>query len=233
MVLVSSNLALGLFGIILIISGVIAWFMGTYNDYDKGAFHTFIAILTGLGVFVTFLFYYNVVELQNQQQQLAMIQEFARINDYLLDGILNGMKEASIDVPNFVLSLTPLTNTICCSGTGYCISPTGSDPVTPQTCTTKMTLSYRIFSIWQDVILSNKYIVFDSTTYIFNFLQRANSKPLYEQWLLSKLNFTPTTQIFGDLLFEYGLPITSQTPETYQIATQKLINDPRYKSLFK
>lgn len=236
MVLVSANVALILFGIILILSALIAWYMKGYNNYDKCSFHTFIAILTGLGVFVTFMFYYNVVELQNQQQELAALQELSRINDFLINSILKNLKEASTVAPNFVLSLTPLSNTICCftastGNTGSCDITVDPDPVDAQTCTVKMTLSYRIFSIWQDLVVSSKYVIFDPNAYIYNFLQWANSDQLYLQWNISKPGLTPKAQIFGDLLFEYALPIQVQTTESYQNATTKLLNDPRYKDL--
>jgi hypothetical protein len=226
MALVSPNLALGLFGIILIIAGLIAWYMQQYHTYDKSSFHTFIAILTGLGVFVTFMFYYNVVELQNQQQQLAALQELTRINDSLQNTVLKGITTASLTIPNFVLSITPLNKASCC--TSCIIAP---DPITPQTCTETMTLSYKIFSLWQDVLVSNKFIGFDPVTYITGFLEQANSPLLFKQWGLVRNTFSSKTQTFGDLLFKYGLPITVQTPETYAQTAVALMADPIYKAL--
>lgn len=225
MTLVTPIIALGIFILILIVSGILAWRMNNYATYDKTSFHTFIAILSGLGVFVTFMFYYSVIDLQQQQQQLATIQELSRVNDSLLNSVLNEMKTASLVIPNFVLSITPLTNTVCNTS-----AP--EDPVTPQTCTTKMTLSYRIFSVWQQVIFSDKFLTIDPISYVADFLQRANSSQLAQEWNVNRLNFTSDTQIFGDLLFEYGLPITNQTPTEYISAAQKLIDDPRYINLF-
>lgn len=235
MVLVTPNVALLFFAAIIIISAVIAWWMGTYGDYDKGAFHTFIAVLAGLGVFVTFMFYYNLVQLQNQQQQLAALQEFSRINDSLLNSVLDSIRDASDIIPNFVLSITPLTNTVCCptGTTGGCVIPLDQDPVNPQSCTEKMVLSYRIFALWQDVIMSGKFMGLDAIAYISNFLQRANSQQLYVQWTMSKLNFNNNTEQFGDLLFEYGLPITDQTPQEYMSVAERMIADPRYQNIFK
>ncbi len=224
MALVSPNLALILFGLILIISGCIAWFMKKYDNYDRSGFHSFISILTGLGVFVTFMFYYNVVELQNQQQQLAAIQELARLNESGLNSVLDSLNIASSSIPNFVLSLMPLNINGC--------NTKKSDPVTPQTCTEKTSLSYKIFLMWQDVILSNKFIVFNQEAYLSNFLQRANSPQLYEQWKIIKIDFAPATQTLGDLLFQYGLPITVQTPETYQETAKTLMTDPKYQAIF-
>jgi hypothetical protein len=225
MSVVTPTIALGLFVVILIIAGILAWYMNDYASYDKGSFHTFIAILAGLGVFVTFMFYFSVIELQQQQQELATIQELARVNDSLLNSVLNEMKTASEIIPNFVLSITPLTNTVCSSN-----AP--PDPVSPQTCTEKMVLSYRIFSVWQDVIVSDRFLTMDPISYVANFLQRANSPQLEEQWSVNKLNFSSETQEFGDLLFKYGLPITNQTPAEYISTAQTLLNDPKYLSIF-
>lgn len=231
MALISEKLGLLFFATILIVSGVLAWWMGSYHDYDKGSFHTFIAILAGLGVFVTFMFYWNVISLQNQQQQLAGVQELARINDSLLESMLEEIKDASITIPNFTLSITPLTNTACCDDENSCQVTAPPDPVNPITCTQKMVLSYKIFSMWQDVLISNKFININTCSYVANFLQRANSPQLFKEWKASKINFDSKAQIFGDLLFEYGLPITIQTPEEYVKASDKLVEDPRYKEL--
>lgn len=236
MALVTPNIAVGIFILIIIISAIIAWWIGSYADYDKCSFHTFIAILAGLGVFVTFVFYFNIIQLQNQQQELAAVQELARINDSVLNSVLDEIKDASNIIPNFVTSITPLTNGICCStgttGSIVCVIEVEPDPINPQTCTEKMVLSYRIFALWQDVIISNKFINIDNISYIANFLQRANSPQLYLQWTVGRIDFDTQTQGFGDLLFEYALPITNQTPEEYVSVANKLINDPKYKALF-
>ena len=91
-----------------------------------------------------------------------------------------------------------------------------------------MTLSYKIFELWQDVILAHKFINYDPLSYIVNFLQRANSEQLYVQWTVNKINFNNETIKLGDLLFEYALPITNQTTEEYISVANKLIVDPRY-----
>jgi len=228
MALVTPNLALLLFAIILIIAAILAWVLGSYQNYDKGKFHTFISILAGLGVFVTFMFYYNVVQLQNQQQQLAVLEEIGRINDSVLNSILISLQDYSSLIPNFILSITPLTNTVCC--TNQC--STEPDPINPQTCTAKMAISYQIFSLWQDVITSGTFLSIDPLSYVSGFLQRANSSQLYSQWNVSYIGFNNKTQTFGNLLFEYGLPIVNQTPEEYTSVAQNLINDPRYSSIF-
>ena len=226
MSLVTPNVVLILLIVILLIAGIIAWRAKDYAEYDKGSFHTFIAILAGLGIFITFAFYYGVVDLQQQQQELATIQELARVNNAVLNSVLTEMKSASTIIPNFVLSITPLSNTVC-------MSSAPEDPVTPENCTEKMVLSYRIFSVWQDVIVSDNFLTMEPIAYIANFLQRANSPQLAQEWTVNKLNFSSATQTFGDLLFEYGLPITNQTPAEYISVAEKLMADPRYTSIFK
>ena len=243
MPLVTPNIAIAIFLFILIISGIIAWRNDNYGNYDVGKFHTFIAILGGLGVFVTFMFYYNIVGLQQQQQTLAAIQEVSRIDDSLINSVLSEMQSVSNVVPNFVNSLNPLTNTVCCNNQncsevcqdGQCsilADKDAIDNISVETCTTKMVLSYRIFALWQDIIPSNKYVNFNAVSYISNFLQRANSPQLYKQWIAAKIDFNQNTQIFGDLLFEYGLPITDQTPDEYERVANLLISDSRFKAIF-
>ncbi len=243
MYLISPALGLVAFGIILVVAIVIALWMRDYQSYDKNWFHSFIAILTGLGVFVTFLFYYNIIVLQQEQQQSNTAEELARINSLVLTTMLESINQSSHVIPNFVLSITPLTNEVCCNagtggstgttgGTGLvCTIPVGPDPVNPQTCTEKYVLSYRIFSLFQEIILNKHKKNMEAEAYISNFLQRTNSPQLFAQWTVNRINFQPKTQTFGDLLFEYGLPITVQTPQEYTATAQKLMADPRYQEL--
>jgi hypothetical protein len=96
----------------------------------------------------------------------------------------------------------------------------------------KGNLSYRIFSLWQDVLLTDKFLKYEPQAYICNFLQRANSKELYQEWKTVKINFDSKVQRFGELLFSYGLPITLQTNESYVNASNELINSQEYNDLF-
>lgn len=216
-----------MFAIILIISGIAAWWMGGYSNYDKGSFHTFISILMGLGIFVTFMFYYNIVQVQNAQQEFAAIQEASRISDSILNNILDEIRIAGRIIPNFVTSITPLTSKICCGET----CSVEKDEIRAETCTERMVLSYRIFSLWQDVIETTRYANIDLLACVSNFLQRANSNQLYEEWLVNRLNFGNRTQRFGDILFTYGLQITIQTPEEYTSVANKVLSDPNFNGI--
>jgi hypothetical protein len=220
---VTPQFALVVFMIIILISLSMAWFFSDFDTFNHGRFHTFIAILAGLGVIVTFMFYYGVVSLQQQQQQLFVIQETARLSNIIMEGIFSELNKSSVLIPNFVHSINPLLN---------CTNTTNSDPDTIDACVEKITLSYRLFSVWQDVIISNSFIDYEPRAYITSFLQWANSKELYKLWNDHNINFNSKTVDFGNLLFEYAIPITLQIPQSYVTAADNLMKDSRYKLMF-
>lgn len=230
MILISESAAILIFIVIIVIALLIAWYMKDYASYEVTWFHTFIAVLTGLGVFITFLFYYNLLILQGQDQQREGLEELEAINNLYIKSILKSMRKTSTIVPNFILSMTPLIPSI------NNILITSEDPITPETLVVKMTLSLRIFYFWQHVIyriLSEIPHVrnLDDINHTIDFLQKANSEQLYEQWKIFKYTFYDYTQIYGDLLFKYGLPITVQTTESYINAANELLNDTDYKNI--
>lgn len=228
--IVSENIAIVVFLSIALVSMFFAWYFASYDIFSGAKFHTFIVVFGGLGVIITFLFYYNVLQLQAEQQILQKLDIATKFNS-AWSILLTSMNTASAVVPKFVLSMTPLTNHACKESNISNEEYIGDEP-TAEVCTFKMSLSFRIFSLWQDFFKGRDF--FDNNIsfgYINNFLQKANSEDLHKEWLASKLNFDNTTQSFGDLLFEYGLPITIQIPESYIQAAEKLINDPRYAEL--
>lgn len=223
--MITPTFALGIFAIILVISGIIAWQMKDYSNYDRGSFHTFISVLMGLGVFVTFMFYYAIVEENQQDRNLAAVQQLSTINAGLINSVLKEVNNAAPFIPNFVASINPLT--MNCA-----LLP--NDPCTTEANAYRATLSFRIFSVWQDNVISKKFLgTYDSTAYICNFLQRANSKQLFDIWSKTYINFTSETQVLGNLLFEYALPIVVQEAHIYEETALALIQDPRYQSIFK
>src|SRR5665648_902298 len=104
---VTPLIALFFFIAIILISAILAIRLGAHINYERGSLHTFIAILTGLGVFVTFMFYYSVVELQQQQQALAKIQETTSVTD-MFSATMDAIETSSLTIPQFALSLNPL-----------------------------------------------------------------------------------------------------------------------------
>lgn len=231
--LLSQNITLIIFIVLIIGAAIISFLYGSYIKYDRGAIHIFFAILTGLGVIVTFMFYYNLVELQWQQQQLIELQAASRIDTSLSENVLKEIKKASLIIPNFIHSIHPLTNTLCNDGVNSCVVALAEDQATVETHTLKMILSTKIFSVWKDMITTNKVIHFNPKAYISDFLQKANSKQLFAQWMVCKINYSLQVQQFGDLLFEYASKIVEQTPCEYEKAAETLISDKRFTDIHK
>lgn len=221
MFVINQNTALIIFIIIIIISLIIAWSMENYSSYDVGWIHTFISVLVGLGIFVTFMFYYATVTLSTKQNELNNIDEVSRVNMILLNSVFEEIKESSDIIPGFISSLDPLYDKINHI----------SDELNTKTYTRKLVLSSKIFSLWEAILISHKILENEHFSYITEFLQRANSKQLHEQWIATKLNYNKDTQIYGDLLFEYGLIISHQTSNSYVKAAEKFIQDPRYLTI--
>lgn len=218
---VTPFLAVCLIVIIILIAVFIAFRIDPKN-YDTSRTHVFIATLAGLGIFVIFLFYYSVIELQQEQIKLFSVQETSRISNSILDIIFDEIQKSSTMLPTFSTSLLPLLQ---------CNSEPQPDQETTEACIMKYNLSYKIFTTFQDVVLSENFVSIEPLAYTTNFLQRANSKKLYEQWIVNKIDFNSKTQKFVDLLFEYALPISEQTSDKYLETAQKLLNDQRYKDL--
>lgn len=216
---VTPTVAIVVFVIILVISLLIAFNTKTFKDFDTSRVHIFIIALGGLGVIITFLFYYSVVELQQQDQQRSYLKETSRVSNQFTTKLLTNIRDASSIVPGFVATITPLQNK------GITPQP---DPNTPQVIATRFTLSTQIFSVWQDVIYSKAFLNISQLAFVTNFLQMANSSQLYAEWQNAKINLSDRTQLYGDLLFKYGLPITVQTPEEYVRVATELVNSSEF-----
>jgi hypothetical protein len=211
------------FILIIVVSLVVSWLINPAR-YDSSRVHVFIAVLTGLGIFIVFLFYYSLVEVQQQQQRLAVIQETSRISDTVFNELLSNLQAGSSVIPSFIMSLFPLIKTV----------PVNTlDENTPVTAMEKMNISNRIFGLWLDVITANRFIDIHPIAYLTQFLQYAHSDQLHAQWELYKINYDATTQRFGDLLFQYNRQYNPQTREDYVRLAKQFHQDPAYTLLTK
>ncbi len=201
---------------VLLVSLLISGFC-TPSTFDQTRTKIFITCLAGFGVVITFLFYYSIVTLQQAQQRYAIINLTSQLNKTLLKGVMDQIHSASDKVPHFTSTLFPLL---------YLKVEKDDCHIENQLLIFK--LSYKIFSLWQELIIATPFIDIDDISYLCNFLQRANSKLLYEQWIQCKLDFNKDTQDFGDLLFHYALPIKDQKPKTYRCIAMKMLKDPKY-----
>lgn len=204
---------------VLIICLLIAGFC-TPNKFEQTRTKIFITCLAGFGVVITFLFYYSVVTLQQAQQRQSIITMTSNVNKLLLKGVVDQISGEK--VPHFTSTLYPLLKINV---------EKDSDHVENQLLIYK--LSYKIFSLWQELIIAMPFLDLDEHSFITNFLQRANSQLLHEQWKNCKIDFNKETQDFGDLLFKYALPINIQTPKSYTDASNKILKDMRYINIMK
>lgn len=224
MPLVTPQLAACVFIVIIVAAILIAWYMGNHQTYDQGSFHVFIAVLVGLSVFVTMLFYLSLVSIQILQQNLFVIAETRATSEKIFTKLLDSINSASVDIPYFVASLLPLGDNKCDKVDKKCV----------KNSTLIRSLSLKIFDCLQQVIICDYFLDFDDNIpTIVYFLQYTNSKILFKQWKCLKINFNVKTQKFGDLLFEYSLQIKNQCREEYVLKAGELFNDTRYQELLK
>lgn len=193
----------------------------SFNSFDSSGFHIFISVFSGFGILITFLFYYNLVELQQEQQEIVSIQQDGSLSSSIRISLADSIVSASPIIPNFVSSIMPLNMT----------KSTERDNDSQTATSHKVVISQKIFSIWKDYLSLDAYIVHDPESYLCGFLQWANSKQLYEQWMVGKIDFSCNVRSFGDLLFAYGLPITEQTPEEYERVAKEFVNSEEYNKM--
>lgn len=185
------------------------------GGYQSSGMYVFMTVLSGLAVLITFFFYYSVVELNQRQQELSVVHEAEKLNDTAIVGLMTVISHYLDYIPGFIGSIYPLSDI------------SGIDKEGNTSKLGILQISNRMFSIWQDTVLIDNFIAIENRAYITHYLQWANSGRLYKQWKIAKINYNKTTQIFGDMLFEYALPITNQTPEMYNATAVRFLNDPR------
>lgn len=218
--IVTPAVALLVFVAILIVALLISGFCNP-SRFDNTRTKIFISCLAGLGVFITFLFYYSIVTLQQSQQRLNIIEMTNSINTSLKN-IIDQIHEASTKIPSFTLSLFPLIKHDECE-----------EDETIENKLLKTKIAYNIFSLWQEIIIAVPFVDIDSLSILSNFLQRAHSKQLHNLWCDMKFDFNLDTQRFGDLLFKHALMITDKCTKSFSKAAHKIHHDPLYLDIMK
>lgn len=209
----------------IIVALVAALISHTGGRYESSRLKVFVTVLSGLGVFITFFFYYNVVQLQAQGQHALYVEISERVDNAIIDLLVNVLPQSSTVTPVFTMSLLPLEP-----------QPTVTpEEITPQVIATRWSVSMKVFSIWQDYVTYYAYLTTLGTEdgYIYNFLQRATSEPLHQYWIMEKSSFQKNTIEFGDLLFEFALRNQDRTVEGFRKLSQELINDVRYLAIIR
>jgi hypothetical protein len=218
--IITPNVALAVFLGVLIVALFVANLCNP-KYYNGTRTKIFISCLAGLGIVVTFMFYYGLVSIQQAQQRLDIVLMTSQISKMLTKGVIDQVQAASDKIPHFVMSLFPLLpqQEIC------------EDEDTTANQILKFNISYKIFMLWQELLIATPFLDLDQHCYLCLFLQRASSKQLYNQWLCAKLDFNEETQTFGDLLFQYASNIKNHTNKIYIKTAKKILCDPIYKKL--
>lgn len=220
--LVSAFTAIVVFIIIVVIAGVISWWIGAGLDYDQSYTKTFISVLMCAIAIVLLLYYYNVITLQKKTDLADELTNLQDTSETAISDVVDTLMEANEVVPHFVSSLYPIHFTM--------EKRPQADPDHHHAIITKIFVSKKIFYGWQAVVHTGYRG--RGSSFIAYFLQQAHSELLAEQWKLLKINYSAHTQKLGDLLFHYSSTITDNTVEAYQNTAETMRNDPLFAEAF-
>jgi len=221
--LVSAFTAIVIFIIIVVIAGVISWWIGIGSNYDESYTKTFVSILMCAIAIVLLLYYYNVIALQTKNDLADELTNMQDTSEIAISDVVDTLMEANEVIPHFVSSLYPIHFSLE-------MRP-AADPDHHAATITKLFVSKKIFYSWQAVI--NTGYRGRGSPFVAYFLQQAHSELLAEQWKLLKLNYSYDTQKLGDLLFHYSTSITENTIEVYQEVSEQLRADPKFAEVFR
>lgn len=197
--IITPYILIGVYIIIIATALIIAWGSRRVVNYEGGRLKIFLAIVGGLSTLVTFIFYYNLVMIQNQQIEKDSQATKAELNLRMSRDVVDEIRKASLVAPSFARSLTVLTRPLRDSmpplqqGDYYAAEAA------------KLALSNTIFYIWNDFIGDTQAASREASSnyvYITTFLQYAFSTELEEYWNNLYVMFSPSTQKLGHLLFE-------------------------------
>lgn len=215
--IITPTIALLVFVVVLIIALLIAGFTNP-SRYNNTRASIFISCIAGLSIIVTFLFYFAVVQLQQQQVRQSIVDTTTSLRKSLLRGVLDPLHEANASIPYFVSTLFPLLNVSCSS----------VDELSDAQKLLKHRIAYKIFSLWQEFIVAVPFLDIDVKSFICHFLQRAHSPLLLQEWNTTKLDFNAGTQILGDLLFTYACRIHNPSISEFEKCAEKLEKEPEF-----
>ena len=213
--IVSPGLALFVFLAILIVALLIAGFTTDPSNFDKTRTKVFMVCLLPLGMFLTFLFYYALVSIQQIDQRQGIINMTTELRKNLLHSVMDVLHDSHHKIPHFVSSLFPLIDCQC----------TEPDEHSNENNLLKHQISYKIFHLWESFIITVPFIDMDVTSFLIHFLQRAYSRQLYEQWALCKFDFNQDTQRLGDMLFKEAANIKHMDVKAFECAAKRIEKD--------
>lgn len=233
MATVRTSTVIMVFVLILVIAAMAALFIDP-ETFDKTRWRTFLVTAASLGIIITFMWYFFLVEQNIRTEQATDLNERRHIEEGIIDASVKEIQNNSDIIPEFCASLFPLQDfceksrdsqqDFSCS-----LNEKSRDSQQDSRCPLKkkilheVTLSYRLFDTWEHFTEASLHPVGDVTY----FLQWASSKQLEDQWRKQHINFTKKTREFGDLLFERAKLIKDRTPSAYNHEAYKLFRECR------
>ena len=175
--------------LLFVISLIIAIYMGNYKNYSKSVVHTFISIITGLGIIVIFTFYFINVSSINQSDDIEIKKEISEINELVYITIPHKMNDIYRNCECLVDELNE-----CDEG----------NKKDDNNYHEEVALCYLIFSSWKRFLLFSQYINKNSDydSYVNVFSKWGKSKKLKSHWINNRKYFDKKTISFGDAIFD-------------------------------
>ena len=108
----------------------------------------------------------------------------------------------------------------------------------PQSCQSvleEQAISIILIQCWEDFLTVHALDATGELIWMNNFIQWAQNSYLKQYYETLKYNYKETTRELAVLLFEYAdkLPKIDPKPDMYHQTVEFLVQDPRYKNLFK
>lgn len=221
--LVSAFTAIVVFVVIVVIAGVISWWIGAGMNYDQSYTKTFVSVLMCAIAIVLLLYYYNVLTLQAKNDLADELTNFQDASETAISDVVETLQNANPIIPHFVSSLYPIHFPLS--------RRPPPDPSEYMCDITRIFVSEKIFYSWQAVV--NTGYCERGSHFIAFFLQQAHSELLAQEWKILRLNYSCHTQMLGDLLFYYSSLIVDNNVEQYHKVAQQLTSDPKYVEAFR
>lgn len=216
--IISPEFALLVFAGVLVVALIIANVCNP-STFDGTRTKVYCTVVSSFSLVITFLFYYALISLQRTQSRLDEIALTRQLHQNLYH-VIDEINAASTMLPQFTLSLFPLKNQSC-----------NQDPEDLDKSLLRSKLSYKIFALWQELLVALPFVEIEPLSFLTSFLQRASSPLLHSEWKILKCEFNQETQQFGDLLFCYACKIKKHTVNRYIAAAKLIMKDPIYKKI--
>lgn len=218
---VNTSVVIAVFILIIILSLIIA-IMINPGEFDKSRCRTFLVTAASLGIVITFMWYFFLVEQTVDNDKLIQCNEHRHIGSMMLNASVDKIQDSVDIIPEFCSSLLPLQDNSGCNNV--------NEHSQIKRDVTTATLSYTLFDTWEHYVGS----VYRPQGIVAYFLQWSTSKQLRDQWSRQYINFDCKTQKFAQILFDKSDQMEDiHNPYQYQIDANEIIRDCKRLKIFK